>query len=1047
MTRTTNDQPPHSTTDETPSGQRFIGLGEASCQLHDILVAANAVNDLDQTTIVSRAPIAAQILNGLRSDIRWECAPEHIQPQQRVLHEFDSQSQVPVQTGAHLHAVAAIAEETECVRRVLKHGAHHYEKSKKITSVNKPIQQILERNQAFLQAWKIDSIKLDEKTHRELHAVLSAQHAVGQEVNILLERSKAVDDLQRQAIQRDAMIANFRGVEASFWAISQLGTFTENHTLTTIGNVGAAGASIALNTALLTGAIPGVQLTGLAALSPYAAIALAGIAIASTLFRKKKKNAPDDSLQQALKFISSQIHQLRSEMHTRFDRIEEAIVILHQNLIDTLTQLKNGLETYLTNMNHQINSRLDLIQMDLHQLAQLTTRRLEANYLQPFILTCDAIDQYAQMSTPAKDEMQKLLITLNTWLSNPGILNNLNGGWLLPGMPSTTWFDAQHLRQHQNVFGFKPAETSDQLLGYLAQLMSVIPGVNLSAIQPTQLPNIPIFIEGVKKIILARTTLGAAEMANIDPSGASINAVREIIANTLRFFDILQAQKIQILQGFFNEYRNAMKTLFETMQQAARIRLQTGDAIGFQLQNMTTICEISLPTQMSNTGLPTLVTAKVTSIIRNNPNCVLSNFILAALGLGIGEIRMDYSGVGVPASKTRVFGHRHTIQPAQGKYSANVHYMLYDNGRYIGHHSLFTLHFQSIPAAYQTTLYGRCFEQAFNGQGMGNNPNHNVPANLSTLWDNAELMSVEVYKTPIPEQFKQQIIDRIIAVCFNNRNNYTQCLMYDLSLHQSLLNNQPRHLTVTRQLIGVYANLMGVDIGNELTQLKDENDFLQALNSGMTHSNELEKINSIWQAISKRVTASTSQRDAWQQLLAIDHLLAMTQRSEEMYREAHSIPLMVWENEAEKSDSEKTDEPESVRYQRGVKNGEMAAIPLICALLLRENFNNAARVLSNDQSQIKYELDFSGMSFAERSGVLFSFSSQISSAILRLLTAKEYAAIECVGAFHEKIKEIGVAHSQNAMTLLAAGSSPAGLVANDAAQTQQGVFLNATARC
>ncbi|EKD72361.1 MAG: hypothetical protein ACD_45C00694G0001 [uncultured bacterium] len=57
-----------------PAQETLKGLGGIECTRHDVLKAANAVNNLDE-----KYGIATQIVNGLRTDIKWGCAPEHIQ--------------------------------------------------------------------------------------------------------------------------------------------------------------------------------------------------------------------------------------------------------------------------------------------------------------------------------------------------------------------------------------------------------------------------------------------------------------------------------------------------------------------------------------------------------------------------------------------------------------------------------------------------------------------------------------------------------------------------------------------------------------------------------------------------------------------------------------------------------------------------------------------------------------------------------------------------------------------------------------------------------
>lgn len=53
--------------------ERFVGFGGQQCSHGDILVAANATNNLEE-----KYALAAMVINGFREDIKWACAPEHI---------------------------------------------------------------------------------------------------------------------------------------------------------------------------------------------------------------------------------------------------------------------------------------------------------------------------------------------------------------------------------------------------------------------------------------------------------------------------------------------------------------------------------------------------------------------------------------------------------------------------------------------------------------------------------------------------------------------------------------------------------------------------------------------------------------------------------------------------------------------------------------------------------------------------------------------------------------------------------------------------------
>lgn len=64
----------------------FEGYGGSQCTRSDILNAANAMNNLDE-----KYGAGANVINGFRSDIKWECAPENIKGPSNKATEKDIQ--------------------------------------------------------------------------------------------------------------------------------------------------------------------------------------------------------------------------------------------------------------------------------------------------------------------------------------------------------------------------------------------------------------------------------------------------------------------------------------------------------------------------------------------------------------------------------------------------------------------------------------------------------------------------------------------------------------------------------------------------------------------------------------------------------------------------------------------------------------------------------------------------------------------------------------------------------------------------------------------
>jgi hypothetical protein len=172
--------------------------------------------------------------------------------------------------------------------------------------------KIIKENTEFLTqmgiingAHQLELIDLSHAAHHKLNAILHENRKFHREMKAIYQENKNIQDQkEKEAKLREEKLNSFRGMEAGFNVIGQLGIATGNETIAKIGSVGAAGVSIATNAAMLSGAIPGVALSGWGLMIPYAGIALAGLSIAMTLFGKKKKK--DDPMMKALQALADQ---------------------------------------------------------------------------------------------------------------------------------------------------------------------------------------------------------------------------------------------------------------------------------------------------------------------------------------------------------------------------------------------------------------------------------------------------------------------------------------------------------------------------------------------------------------------------------------------------------------------------------------------------------------------------------------------------------------------------------------------------------------------
>lgn len=133
--------------------------------------------------------------------------------------------------------------------------------------------------------------------------------------------------------------------------ISTIGqsALTIAHSIGTLAGFGTAAMSLA---------------SGLTVLGPIGAIA--GAVFAITQLWKSSGPSPDEQILKAVQELAKNLHQVRKEMHERFDHVEEIIIKHHQYTGMRFDRLEQMLEIIHTNFHRRLDDLLDAT-MNLHK--------------------------------------------------------------------------------------------------------------------------------------------------------------------------------------------------------------------------------------------------------------------------------------------------------------------------------------------------------------------------------------------------------------------------------------------------------------------------------------------------------------------------------------------------------------------------------------------------------------------------------------------------------------------------------------------------------
>lgn len=691
-----------------------------------------------------------------------------------------------------------------------------------------PSPKMIAENQAFLKEFKAENAQMNAQTHRMLNAVLHEEKIFNKE----LKKLNAHNDEQAK---KENALAQYKGMEAGFNVIGQIGLATGNQTVAKIGSVGAAGVSIAANVAMLSGAIPGVALSGWGLMIPYAGIALAGLSIISTLFGKKKSK--NDPTLQALRALSEQIESFRQEMHQLIRDLSQEIKdeFLAQEVL--IIKLNNLIKVMLSDGFDTINFKLDEIQGDLQRLTRLTNKGHSALYLQDFIRTVDAISDYVQVDGNRERELEKELITLHSWMSNPERIANTNAHWALAdNLTAANAFDHAHLKDHHTLLGDTALS-----LGYLSQLSSLIPFVRFDGVQLNAIPNVGLFIEGIETYIKGRRKMGAPAAHVMDPQNKHLLEIKDRAENALKWMTQLRTHEHQVLWGLKNVYSNRCDLMSNAMRSAGVNRLETGLLTGFETSTRDALdMTLTWPQTMTCTtaGYHPLSFEKLRAHIQQNHQALKINQLVqnAMKKFGVGTIVAYYTPVFTPARENCVdvgdWTNNNNVIGRTAGYQITIQYDC-DEQKTV----LYTVNASQHEADSGVTPFrkkpkhgGQCQQNyIYINQAAAKNA-YSRPDFFRDFWPGATLTAItdqtqQPLTDPLIHATSTAIMEKVMAAPRWPDN--AMVVLNAIKAHPELLGTLPDEFTYLRGLMVRYATLLGHPALQNILGLYDSSQFFE----------------------------------------------------------------------------------------------------------------------------------------------------------------------------------------------------------------------------
>lgn len=186
--------------------------------------------------------------------------------------------------------------------------------------------------------------------------VLQGNAEIKKEVDQIYDYLKAQNQRQIDLENKEQQRANIQGVMDSFGFLGALGQHLGNNSLHQVAIAGQSLTQIQSSLNLISSVKSAFTL---ADLSNFTSIGNAVLQIAKVFGKRHQGPSESEILRRAIQSVSTQLHEMRTEMHDRFDRVEKILGQMHKTQVLEFAEMRirsYRVEKMLENIERKMNT-------------------------------------------------------------------------------------------------------------------------------------------------------------------------------------------------------------------------------------------------------------------------------------------------------------------------------------------------------------------------------------------------------------------------------------------------------------------------------------------------------------------------------------------------------------------------------------------------------------------------------------------------------------------------------------------------------------------
>lgn len=383
-------------------------------------------------------------------------------------------------------------------------------------------------------------LKIDAQTL----ILLKADETIHKDVTLALKFLSVQEQRHQEQAKQQKIAADYQGIIQGFAFLGALGEFTDSKALQTISVIGAEAAKIDFAITQLS------QTAGLAALNPIAAIGMSVLAIASSLFGRRRN--PNKAVMKALRQVSKQIHDLHKDMHTRFDIVHEHLGYIEQMIVHNFQQIIQLIAI-------PTMSKLDTIHSELQTLAAHMNVGFQTVILDDLVNTIHTINKIEQGILPEPNEQQlmTMLNKLTIWLNEKAASPQFTGRLYLAGTN----------QKAQNSLWSSNAEQAYRMLNrvgsqrnVMPMLVALTPEVRSLVQQSEKIPHTGIWAQALEAYLKLRHQYQEKLRDCYDPKGVECQMIIKQAEFLTEVLSSLSC-RASVLQAHYNNVLTKLRGL------------------------------------------------------------------------------------------------------------------------------------------------------------------------------------------------------------------------------------------------------------------------------------------------------------------------------------------------------------------------------------------------------------------------------------------------------------------------------------------------------